>query len=338
MAPSNSYIPPCPCPAFNVSYAQFDIYTKQNATVPPPNLTFFSAINNTKDGKPVNNTAFKYSIGTGIAVSQGINYTLSVPKGPGLTTFLKFDWNGTLGQGTSARYLVYNATKTPPSLVLNVTKVGPPYPFNFTGGLPIGGTGGVPVSCAPSDECYDVTGFIGAKLILGFVFNSNSTGKGLNLRVVNVEIASVGNIPTEATAHAMKLSLPLQVSHNATVTVTYNATATNAKHLWGQTVTTYYFPKSYTLTGISLNNSISQSLVHPLAQGFCSASSCSGLQIGALKNMQFIALNDTVIGSTAYPWFRGTAIILATGGSGEKFVQTTLGGIPTDFWVPGESQ
>jgi len=53
--------------------------------------------------------------------------------------------------------------------------------------------------------------------------------------------------------------------------------------------------------------------------------------------MQFIALNDTVIGSTPYPWFRGTAVLLATGASGEGFIQTTLGGIPTDFWVPGDT-
>jgi hypothetical protein len=337
MAPSNSYIPPCPCPAFNVTYAQFDLYTKQNATSPPSSLMFFSAINNTKDGKPVNDTAFRISIPTSSAVSQGINYTLSVPKGPGLTTFLKFDWNGTLGQGTSARYLVYNATKTPPSLVLNVTKVGPPYAFNFTGGPPISATGGVPVSCDPTDECYDVTSFIGTKLTLGFVFNSNATGKGLNLRVANIEIASVGTTPIEATAHTMKLNSLSQVSHNSTVTVTYNATATNAKHIWGQTVTTYYFPKSYKLTSISLNNTISLSLAHPIDQGVCSASSCSNLQLAALKNMQFMALNDTVIGSTAYPWFRGTAVLLAAGVSGEGFIQTTLGGVPSDFWVPGDT-
>ena len=337
MAPSNSYTPPCPCPAFNVTNSQFDLYTRQNATAPPPNLTFFSAINNTQTGQPVPDTAFKYSIAVNNTVAQGINYTLTVPRGPGPTTFLKFDWNGTLGKGTSAHYVVYNATKTPPSVVLNVTRIGPPYPFNFTGGPPTSSTGGVPLLCDPTDECFDVTSFIGSKLILGFVFNSNATGKGLNLRVVNIEIASVGTAPIEATAHTMKLSSPSQVSHNATVTVAYNATAANTKHLWGQTVTTYYFPRSYTLTSISLNNSMTLSLAHPIDQGFCTATSCSNAQLAALKNMQFIALNDTVIGSTAYPWFRGTAVVLSTGAGGEGFVQTTLGGTPTDFWVPGDT-
>ena len=341
MTPLNDpYNPICPCPAFNVTYSQFDLYTSRNATSPPPNLTFFSTVNNTQTGQPVPDTAFKYSIATNNIVSQTINYTLTVPKGPGPTTFLKFDWNGTLGKGTSVSYLIFNATKPlQPVLLLNVTRAGPPYSFNFTGGPPLNATGGVPASCGSADECYDVSRLIGSKLNLEFMFNSNSTGKGLNVQVANIEVASVGNAPTESSFHSMKLIPPSQVSHNATASVTYNATAINAKHIWGQTVTTYYFPKSYTLTSISLNNSISLSLTHPIAQGSCSASSCSNSQFAALNSMQFIALNDTTTpgSTTSYPWFRGTAVILATGASGEGSVQTTLRGVPTNFWVPGDT-
>ena len=341
LAPSNDpYNPPCPCPAFNVTYSQFDLYTDKNATAPPPNLTFFSMINNTQTGQPVPGTAFDYSIPSNTVTAQSINYTLTVPRGPGLTTFLKFDWNGTIGQGARARYLVYNASNTPALLLLNVTRAGPPYSFNFTGGPPNSPTGGVPVSCSSTDECYDVTNLIGFKLTLAFLFNnSNSTGTGLNVRVANIEVASVANVPTESSFHTMTLNSPTQVTHNANVTVTYNATATNSKHLWGQTVTTYYFPKSYTLTSISLNNTIPLSLAHPIAQGSCTASSCSSSQLVALKNIQFIALNDTTTPSstTTYPWFRGTALLLATGASAEGSVQTTLGGLPTDFWVPGDT-
>jgi hypothetical protein len=343
MAPSNPYTPGCPCPAFNLTYAQFDIYTSKNATTAPsnpPTLAFFSTINNTQTGQPVPDTAFRYSIGINNTVSQSINYTLTVPKGPGPTTFLKFDWNGTIGKGTSARYLVYNATKPlQPVLELNVTRIGPPYSFNFTGGPPLNATGGVPVSCGSTDECYDVTRLIGSKLNLAFMFNSNSTGRGLKIQVANIEVASVGSVPSESMAHTMKLIPLSQVSHNATASVTYNATATNAKHLWGQTATTYYYPKSYTLTSISLNNTISLSLAHPIAQGACSSSSCSSSQFAVLKNMQFISLNDTTTPSstTSYPWFRGTVVILATGASGEGSIQTTLGGVPTEFWVPGDT-
>src|SRR5207244_13193263 len=286
---------------------------------------------------------FDYSIPSNTVTAQSINYSLTVPRGPGLTTFLRFEWNGTIGQGARARYLVYNASQTPAFLLLNVTRAGPPYSFNFTGGPPISPTGGVPVSCASVDECYDVTSLIGFKLTLAFLFsNSNSTGSGLNLRVANIEVASVANIPTESSFHTMTLTSSTQVTHNANVTVTYNATATNPtnpKHRWGQTVTTYYFPKSYTLTSISLNNTIPLSLAHPIAQGSCTASSCSSSQLAALKNIQFIALNDTTTPSstTTYPWFRGTAVLLATGASAEESVQTTLGGGPTDFWIPGDT-
>ena len=338
--PNDPYNPSCPCPAFNVTYSQFDLYTDKNATAPPPNLTFFSTIDNTQTGQPVPGTAFDYSIPSNTVTAQSINYSLTVPRGPGLTTFLRFEWNGTIGQGARARYLVYNASQTPVLLLLNVTRAGPPYSFNFTGGPPISPTGGVPVSCASVDECYDVTSLIGFKLTLAFLFsNSNSTGSGLNLRVANIEVASVANIPTESSFHTMTLNSPTQVTHNANVTVTYNATTTNPKHLWGQTVTTYYFPKSYTLTSISLNNTIPLSLAHPIAQGSCTASSCSISQLTALKNIQFIALNDTTTPSstTTYPWFRGTAVLLATGASAEESVQTTLGGVPTDFWVPGDT-
>lgn len=343
LAPSfDPYNPPCPCPAFNVTYSQFDLYTSKNATAPPPNLTFFSTtINNTQTGQPVPATAFKYSIPSATVTAQSINYTLTVPKGTGPATFLKFDWNGTLGQGARARYLVYNASNTPPVLLPNgnVTRSGPPYSFNFTGGPPNSSTGGVPVSCAPTDECYDLTSLIGFKVTLAFLFsNTNATGRGLNVRVANIEVASVANTPSEATLHTMTLTSATQVSHNANVTVTYNATAISSKHLWGQTVTTYYFPKPYTLTGISLNNTIPLSLAYPIAKGSCTASSCSSSQLASLKNTQFIALNDTTTPSstTTYPWFRGSAIILATGNSGEGFIQTTLGGLPTNFWEPGD--
>ncbi len=287
LAPSNDpYNPSCPCPAFNVTYSQFDLYTDKNATAPPPNLTFFSTINNTQTGQPVLGTAFDYSVPSNTVTAQSINYTLTIPRGPSLTTFLTFDWNGTIGQGARA------------------------------------------------------TNLIGFKLTLAFLFNnSNSTGTGLNVRVANIEVASVANIPTESSFHTMTLNSPAQVTHNANVTLTYNATATNSKHLWGQTVTTYYFPKSYTLTSISLNNTIPLSLAHPIAQGSCTASSCSSSQLAALKNIQFIALNDTTTPSstTTYPWFRGTAVLLATGDSAEGSVRTTLGGLPTDFWVPGDT-
>ena len=301
------------------------------------NLTFFSTVNNTRTGVPVAGTAFNYTIKSTEVVTQSVNWTLTVPKGVGPTTFLKFDWNGTAGKGTSASYQLYNITKTTPTLVLNITRSGPPYPFNFTGGPPLNMTGGVPASCASTDECYDVTRFAGDNMTLAFIFNSNSTGMGLKVRVSNIEVASVETSPSIATFHVMTLNPSNLVSHNANLTLTYNATVTYKSasgltkfHTWNQTVTTYYFPTSYTLTSISLNGTMpslwsnSPPVGFPIAQGACTATFC--------KNVRFISINMTNLVQR-----QSTAALQATSTNAEASIQTTLAGVVTNFWVPGDT-
>jgi hypothetical protein len=301
------------------------------------NLTFFSMVNNTRTGIPVPGTAFNYTIKPAEVVTQSVNWTLTVPKGVGPTTFLKFDWNGTAGKGTSAGYQLYNITKTTRTPVLNITRSGPPYAFNFTGGPPLNMTGGVPVSCASTDECYDVTRFAGDNMTLAFIFNSNSTGMGLKVRVSNIEVASVETSPSIATFHIMTLNPSNLVSHNANLTLTYNATVTYKSasgltkfHTWNQTVTTYYFPTSYTLTRISLNGTMpplwssSPPVGFPIAQGACTAPFC--------KNVRFISINMTNLVQR-----QSTAALQATSTNAETSIQTTLAGVITNFWVPGDT-
>jgi hypothetical protein len=300
-----------------------------------------SAVNNTRTGLHVPGTAFNYSIAASTTMNQSVNWTITVPKGVGPTTFLKFDWNGTVGKGTSAGYQLYNITRTQPtlvlSLVLNVTRIGPPYPFNFPGGPPLNATGGVPVSCALTDECYDLTRFAGDNMTLAFLLNSNSTGTGLKIRVSNIEIATVAAIPSLATFHSMSLNSSNMVTHNANLTLTYNATVTyksasglSKVHEWNQTVTTYYFPASYNPTGISLNGTTALWANppplggFPIAQGSCSAAFC--------KNVRFIALNVTILAQKL-----SNAVVQSTSAAAEAAVQTTLGGVPTNFWVPGDT-
>jgi len=283
-------------------------------------------------------TGFNYSIPASRTISQSINWTLTVPKGVGPTTFLKFNWNGTVGKGTGATYQIFNITKQPkPTLVLNVTRIGPPYAFNFTGGPPLNATGGVPVSCASTDECFDLTRFAGDNMTLAFILSSNSSGTGLRIRVSNIEIGSVATSPSLATFHGMSLNPSNLVTHNANLTLTYNATVTYKSasgltkvHTWNQTVTTYYFPVTYNLARINLNGTTPLWPTppaiggFPIAQGTCSAVFC--------KNVRFIALNVTNL-ALKY----SIAALQATSANAEATVQPTLSGVPTNFWVPGDA-
>jgi hypothetical protein len=265
-------------------------------------------------------------------ISQSVNWTkVNVPKGVGSSTFIKFNWNGTIGAGTSAKYQLYNASKISPAL--NVTQVGPPFPLIVT---PLNSTTivGAPFSCGYSNVCYDVTRFAGFNLTLAFIFSSNATGKGLKFQVSDIEVASVGTSPTEATLHSMILSSN-QVQHAANVTLAYNATVTYKDalnrtriHPWTWMVTTFYFPASYNLTSIVNATttlwSSSLPIPRPVDQGACFASSCT--------KSQFIALNATT--NAASGW---KILIKAVSRNAEAFLQTTLGGVKTDFWVPGDS-
>ena len=290
-------------------------------------MKWFGNVTNPNTGTPIPfvGPAFNYTIGANIVITQSVNWTkVNIPKGVGSSTFLKFDWNGTIGAGTGASYQLYNASKTVP--VLNVTKV----PLNI---LPHNATQGVPFSCAYSNQCYDVTRFAGFNLTLAFIFNSNATGKGLTVQISNIEVTSAGTTSSEATVHNMSLNSNL-VQHTANVTLTYNATVTykdalsqTKVHPWSWMVTTFYFPASYNLTSIVNGTTTlwlkSSPTPHPIDQGSCSASFCT--------NSQFIALNATT--NTAVGW---KPIIKATSANAEASLQTTMAGVPTNFWVTGD--
>ncbi len=200
--------------AFNSTLAHFDLYREfggpnDAALFPnPPNgtLTWSSKFNSTQDGVPIPGTAFNFTIPKSPlgATAQNVSWTLNIPSGGVLQssgfTYVKFDWNGTVGTGTGARYLVFNGTGPGAPLVRRIVASG-----NFTGS-PTNSTGiptGAPVACGPTDECFDVTKFIGYNLTLTFLFNSTTAGNGLKVQVSNVEVASVRIIQDPAFAHWM---------------------------------------------------------------------------------------------------------------------------------------
>jgi hypothetical protein len=295
---------------------------------PASSLKWSGNVTDPKTGNPIPfvGPTFNYTIGANTPISQSVNWTkVNIPKGVGPATFLKFDWNGTAGAGTSARYQLYNASKIVP--VLNVTKV----PLNI---LPLNASQGAPFSCAYNNQCYDVTRFAGFNLTLAFIFNSNSTGKGLTIRVSNIEVASTGATPSGATIHNMSLNSN-QVQHTANMTLTYNATITYKDalnrtkwHPWTWEATIFYFPASYNPTSILNGTTTLWSKLlpvpHPIDQGACLASFCT--------RSQFIALNATT--NTATGW---KVMIRATSNNAEASLQTTLGGVNMNFWVPGDT-
>ena len=323
--------------AFNATRAQFDLYTQQTPGEVNPGtgggtLSWFGGnFTNTQSGAPVAGTGFNFTIQSNTVGTQNVTWPIvNIPHGNfSSTTFLKFDWRGSMGNGTRASYLVYNGTRLVP--VFNTTKVDQ---RTIAGGPPSITAGTPPVGCGFNDECLDVSRFIGFNLTLTFLFTSNSTGKRLSLKVSDVEVASADFSPTSSFSHSMKFdpTNSTSVIHNADISLQYNATVTYRKpntannhlnHTWAQMVTTYYFPSSYQQISIKQNNT-ALPLTRPIAQGTCSASFCT--------NSQFIALNMTSPNAV----FRANINIAANTANLEAGVQTTLGGVATSYWGPGD--
>ena len=343
--------------AFNSTLAHFDLYREfggpnDAALFPnPPNgtLTWSSKFNSTQDGVPIPGTAFNFTIPKSPlgATAQNVSWTLNIPSGGVLQssgfTYVKFDWNGTVGTGTGARYLVFNGTGPGAPLVRRIVASG-----NFTGS-PTNSTGiptGAPVACGPTDECFDVTKFIGYNLTLTFLFNSTTAGNGLKVQVSNVEVASVRIIQDPAFAHWMyqNPSNPVEIVHNAKMRLSYNSTVTyiprprisnqTKTHPWGQMILTLYWPASFTLNSVQLLGvtgvfpTVSPAI--PLSQGTC----VPIIPTLECTNVKFVSLNMTSPGDAVS---NKTAFFTATSINAISSLGTGLGGVDTSFWAPGEN-
>jgi len=323
--------------AFNASRVQFDLYTEQTASLFGGTPTWFVGnFTNTQSGTPVQGTGFNVTVPAGTLANQNVTWSkVNIPHGNvSSTTYLRFDWRGGVGNGTKASYFVYNETSKPP--VFSSTKINQ---TTITGGPPSFTAGSPPVGCTPTDECYDVSRFIGFNLTLTFHFNSTSSGKGLSVRVSNIAVVAADATPINSLSHSMKLdptdSTQARVIHDANQTLSYFANVTyhkpntvngNLTHNWTQMVVTYYYPNSYTSISISQNGTSIFPLVSPaapIAQGNCPASFfCT--------DTHFVALNMT--GGIA----RAAIIIAANSVNAEARVETTLGGVTTNYWGPGD--
>ncbi len=340
--------------AFNWTAAHFDLYTRSNATVGPTgSVTWFSNLNNT-NGTPINDTGFHFNM-NGPSLRETINFTLIIPKGAGTTTFVKFDWNGTVGSGTGARYLLSNSTSYSNSdlskIFINVAKNA-----NFTGGPPSSSTGGLPLPCRATDECLDLTSYIGFRITLTFLFNSTSTATGaLKATVSNLEVASVG-LPTSSVSHGLYVNPnnSTEIIHRAKLLLTYNSTVTYRKpntqpvqylnHTWHQLLISFYIPATYrldtttpltpynaTLDGNRIDNQVNRfgqphgnlTLIPCFSQG----------AIECTKTLFFSLNMSTPLDKGA----NRTALFTVRTTNAISLLTVGLGGTNTDFWTPGDN-
>jgi len=329
--------------AFNASRAQFDLYTRPNATVTLGTPIVWSGGNftNPQTGAPVPETTFNVTIPSPApAVNDNVTFSkvLNVPKGNvSLTTYLRFDWRGNLGNFTKVSYFIYNDTKLAPIHQLtkiNQTSIIGGEGSSFTAGSP-------PVGCGPNDNCYDVTKYLGFDLTLVFAFNTTSQGEGLSVRVSNVAIVSADGLPINSYSHSMGLDptdlTSMTVNHKSDLSiptgyfanVTYpkpNGASGHLNHTWSNMILSFYYPNSYTTVKIVQNGTTifpTTSPASPIFQGNCPASFyCTDSHVVSISNSTGIKHSLIII----------TANSINLGAK----VETTLGGIPTTTWGTGD--
>lgn len=326
--------------AFNATRAQFDLYTLGSAvttgTAPPTPVS--DTFNNSQTGAGVPGTSFNVTIPSGTSATENVTWNkIIVPKGNvSSTLYLRFDWRGSVGNSTKASYFVYNMT-------------GHPYFSHFfsqnrtstiSGGPPEAFVGSPPVGCGPNDNCIDVTRYIGFNLTLTFRFDSNSTGKGLNFNMNNIALVSADSSTFSTSSHSMQLNPAdsTDVNHKAHLliplgyfaNVTYpkpNGQSGTLNHTWAQMILSFYYPSSYTQVKISQNGtSIFPTVapVSPISQGNCPTF------FVCRKDTHAVSLNMTSGIKNPFIFISADSVNLGAE------VKTTLGGVPTMSWGPGD--
>ncbi len=338
--------------AFNSTVANLDIYTHLNATVggncsfgTSCNITWFNSLNSTVTELPIPETGFHFNL-TGPSLRETVNYTLNVPKGTGASTYLRFEWNGTVGTGTGARYLVSNSTSATNADSSKIkTSVFRPATANqtgtFFGSNSTGPNGGSPLSCGRNDECFDITSLVGYNITLTFLFNSTSAAATGHLRVSarNIEVVSMG-ASSPAPSHSMNVDTnPAQIDHDARLVVSYNSTVSYKSHLnqtlvhrWSTTLLSFYSPAAYTseifTLGINQINSPAFLSNHLFAQGPCTT---QGLV--HCTAVQFFSVNVTDLA----PSTSQDVLVKAQSNNALASLTTGLGPVDTNYWTPGEN-
>ena len=296
---------------------------------------------NPQTGAGIPDTTFNVTIPSGAPPAiDNVTFSqvLNVPKGNvSSTTYLRFDWRGSLGDFTKLSYFIYNDTKLAPIHQLtktNQTSIIGGEGTSFTAGSP-------PVGCGLNDNCYDVTKYLGFSLTLVFAFNTTSQGKGLSIRVSNVAVVSADGLPINSYSHSMGLDptdlTSMTVNHKSDLAistgyfanVTYpkpNGASGHLNHTWSNMILNLYYPNSYTTVKITQNGTNifpTTAPASPIFEGDCpSFFFCTSSHLVSLSMPTGIKHAGINISANS--------INLAAK------VETTLGGAPTTSWGPGD--
>ena len=339
--------------AFNSTVSDLDLYTNASATTTiggnVGNVTWYSAINNTVNGRPVNGTGFHFNM-AGPNLRETVNYTLTIPRGAGPSTFIRFQWNGTVGPGTSARYIISNSTSSTnsnPTKIVTSTIRPSSLTGTFFGSNSSSSTGGLPLSCNPTNECFDITRFVGFNVTLTFLFNSTSTASTttgrLRVSVSNVEVASDGPL-TQAVSHSLSVNTndPTEIDHNGRLLVSYNSTVTFPRpntstqlvvHKWRTLLLSFYIPNTYrsdnlTLVTTQIDNSTTFYPTHGFVQGPCTTQG-----IIECTTSIFFSVNATGFQEGN----NRNVFVFARSTNSLTSIRTGLGAADTDSWIPGDN-
>ncbi len=334
--------------------SNLDLYTRANATIGgnDGNVTWFSALNSTVSGQPIPETGFHFNL-TGPSLRETVNYTLNIPGGFGTSTFLRFQWNGTVGPGTSARYLVLNSTSNtntdPTKIVTNVFRPGN-HTGTFFGSNSSSSTGGVPLACGPTEECVELTRYVGLNITLEFLFNSTSTAsippQRLKVTVSNVEVASI-EPPTQAISHSLTVNPndPTQIDHDGRLLITFNSTITYQRpssnqplnHTWDTVLLSFYLPKTYRSINVTLGTTQIDNYTSPQPRFFAT----HGFAEGACTTQGIVQCTGSIFFSVNATGFEEgigrTVLVKALSTNALTSIATALGGADTDFWTPGDN-
>src|SRR2546425_8330849 len=250
--------------AFNYTYSTADIYTYNTTgfvatpslgTSPPgTQLTWFSTINNTKDGSKIPGTAFNFTASSPTSPNrQEVNWTLTIPQSncASCSLIVRFNLFGNLTRGTSENFTLTRSTN-------NTSALPPGIPGIFLGNqtTPVyvcGVTRSALSACAQPEVTIPVSKWVGVSLRLSFRFGWNASTEPMLGSVGEVVVASIDNTPKSSLSNFMTQGPdPTKIMHAAKFfPIGYNTTVPS--HVWSNEVINFYYPSGYNLSQIALN-------------------------------------------------------------------------------------
>ena len=250
--------------AFNYTYSTADIYTYNTTgfvatpslgtSHPGTQLTWFSTINNTKDGSKIPGTAFNFTASSPTSPNrQEVNWTLTIPQSncASCSLIVRFNLFGNLTRGTSENFTLTPSTNNTSALPPGITGI---FLGNQTTPVYVCGvTRSTLSACAQPEVTIPVSKWVGVSLRLSFRFGWNASTEPMLGSVGEVVVASIDNTPKSSLSNFMTQGPdPTKIMHAAKFfPIGYNTTVPS--HVWSNEVINFYYPSGYNLSQIALN-------------------------------------------------------------------------------------